>query len=241
MNYDVAALNTVRETRLLIDRYDAWLFDEFRRYVGQRVLEIGCGLGNLLQHFADRDLVVGIEPEADVVQKASQRLTNFPNIHVFDQSITEASALSLSHYKFDTAVTLNVFEHIEDDMLALRHVHELLQPDGVFIIMVPAHQWLYGTMDRSIGHYRRYTKETLRTKLSEVGFQVISQKYINTVGALGWWFNGRVLRRPVPPAGQLQVFNPIVPIIRAVETSIPPPFGMTVMTIARRAGVVNAD
>ena len=231
---DDAALQTVRETRLLIDQCDAWLFDEFSPYMGQRVLEIGCGLGNQIRYFIDRELIVGIDSCRESIYEDEQKFLDYPAVKVFNLSITDPDVLSLTDFEFDTAISVNVFEHIEEDRLAIAHTLSLLQPCGKFILVVPAHPWLYGSMDRSIGHYRRYTKKSLECELVSAGFRVIFQKYINMMGALGWLVNGRILRRRVPPTGQLRLINRLVPALRFFETLINPLFGISLLTISQK-------
>lgn len=141
--------------------------------------------------------------------------------------------MALKGLKFDSAVSLNVFEHIEDDELAIRHTAALLSTGGLFVLIVPAHRWLYGTMDSSIGHYRRYTKILAKDKLERSGFKVVHQKYLNSLGAIGWFVNGRILRREIPPSGQLRIFNKIVPILKFTERLFPPPFGISLMSVAQ--------
>ena len=101
------------------------------------------------------------------------------------------------------------------------------------IVIVPAHGWLYGTMDSSIGHFRRYTKRTMTYKLELAGFVVEKQLYLNVLGALGWFVNGRLLRQTVPPSGQLEWFNRIVPLVSWVERRVRLPIGLSLVSIAR--------
>ena len=234
MEYDEEALQAVRESRLLIDSYDSWLIEELRPYLGQRVLEVGCGLGNLLKHFVDREFVMGIEPSHETVAEAQRKFADHKNVDIRYFSITDPSVLTLQDMKFDSAVSLNVFEHIEDDELAMKHTGLLLKPDSYFVMIVPAHQRLYGTMDSSIGHYRRYTKDMAKEKFEKNGFKVVHQKYLNTLGAMGWYVNGRFLKRTVPPTGQLRMFNKVVPILKAAERAFPPSFGLSLLTVAQR-------
>lgn len=234
MEFDERALDEVRDSRLLIDQYDDWLFDEFKPYVGRRVLEIGCGLGNHFNHFLDRELVLGFDISEDSVAKVRRRFATHPNIRIEHGSITDPRILELAAENVDTAFSLNVFEHIEDDILAIRHTRSLLQPGGFFVLIVPAHPALYGPMDSSIGHYRRYTKGMLRMRLQNAGFTVVATKYLNMLGALGWLVNGRILRRRVPPRAQLRLLNRIIPLARALERLVPAPFGVSLMSVARK-------
>ena len=237
MQFDEQALDEGRKSRLLIDRLADWLFEEFKPHVGQRVLEIGCGLGNHFDHFLDRERLVGFDLSADSVSKVQKQFKQHPNVRVLAISITDPDVLDLQEERFDTAFSLNVFEHIEDDELALSHTHQLLQPGGALILIVPAHQWLYGPMDLSIGYYRRYTKEAMGTKLRAAGFELVLQKHINMVGAFGWLVNGRMLRRTVPPRGQLRLLNGIIPICRGIEQHCHVPFGVSLLSVARKTSV----
>jgi hypothetical protein len=129
---------------------------------------------------------------------------------------------------------LNVFEHIEDDAAALSSTYNILAQGGTLILIVPAHAWLYGSMDSSIGHCRRYTKAMLKQKLDAAGFQTIQLKYINLLGAVGWFINGKLLKRKTPPADQLKLLNRWIPLLQKAETIIKPPFGISLLAIARK-------
>jgi hypothetical protein len=69
--------------------------------------------------------------------------------------------------------------------------------------------------------------------LSEAGFAVESLRFLNRVGALGWWFNSRVLRRRVLPRGQLAAFKWLLPLLQ-FEQRHPPGFGLSLLALARR-------
>jgi len=231
---DPEALHQVRERRLLLDRCDAWLFEEMAPYIGQRVLEVGCGHGNLALHLLDRQVVFGIDVSEDSISAFRQRFTDQPHVQAQVHDITAPRVLELQRFNFDTVIALNVLEHIGPEAEALHHIRQLLMPQGRFVVVVPALPWLYGSMDRSIGHYRRYTAKMLRERLEQAGFSVSFLRYYNLPGVLGWWFNGRVLRQTVPPTGQLRLFNRLVPLVRAVEKRFPMPLGLSLLATAER-------
>lgn len=232
MEYDENAMQTVRETRFLIDEYDKWLFNECEPFLGQRILEIGCGLGNQIRYLLDRELVIGLDNCDDTVSEVQQVFIDFPNIQFTCLNITDPEVITLETLDIDTIISFNCLEHIEDDELAIQNCAKILQPDGKLVLILPAHEWLYGSMDRSIGHYRRYNKEILSKKLEQNGFNVIQQKYVNLMGALGWYLNGRVLGRKVPPSSQLRLANKIFPITRKFEDMMEPPIGVSLLTIS---------
>jgi SAM-dependent methyltransferase len=225
------ALREVREARFLIDRVDEWLIEVILPWMGQRVLEVGCGWGNMAQRLApDRRLWVAIDNDQESVQHV--REMRIPNVDVVWQDICDPSVLGLCEHSFDTVLSLNVLEHIVDDKIALGHMRQLLRRGGRLILVVPAHDCLYGSMDKAIGHCRRYTKQSLQAKLNEVGFSLPYSCYLNAIGGLGWLVAGRILRRKTPPRGQLRLFNALVPYLRWAESILPPPFGVSLVVIA---------
>lgn len=231
---DDSALQQVREDRFLIDAYDAWLLEEISPYLGKRILEIGCGLGNLIRYLKDKEFVLGIDTSLESIVNLRSQYKGSPNLSFEHADITESKILQYDKYRFDTVVSLNTLEHISNDELALKHSLRLLLPKGYLILIVPAHQWLYGTMDASIGHYRRYSKKDLLSKLTALGFKVKMQKYINAAGAVGWFINGRIIRQRVPPQNQLKIMNLVVPSLKRLERSINMPIGISIITIAER-------
>jgi SAM-dependent methyltransferase len=234
LEYSEEALQEVRERRLLIDQVDRWLYDEISPYLGQRVLEVGCGLGNLARLLADRELYIGTDVSENSVTHVRELYRSQPQVRAFVADVTGPEFGRLARFGLDTVVSLNVFEHVGDDLLALRNACQVLQPGGTVILVVPAHQRLYGTMDRAIGHYRRYDKRTMELKLAGAGLTPVLQKYINALGALGWFLNGRILRQQVPPSGQLRSFNRLVPFLRRVEGMVDMPFGISLLAVARK-------
>lgn len=230
---DEWAMQQVRERRFLINRLDEWVYDLISPYLGQRILEVGCGMGNLVRALMTRELVVGIDLEPRVISHLRQAYHDQLNLRFHSYDISDPKVVELASYSFDTIVSLNVLEHVKDDSLALAHMRQLIAPTGNLVLIVPAHSWLYGTMDRAIGHYRRYDKTRMAEKLSEAGFKSVMQTYMNSLGALGWCINGRILRQTVPPSGQLKLFNLITPVLRAMEKAFPVPFGISLVTVAK--------
>ena len=137
---------------------------------------------------------------------------------------------------FDTAICINVLEHIEDDLLACRLTYEMLRPSGHFSIVVPALPILYGTIDEAVGHFRRYTRGSLREVLEAAGFEVVRCRYMNCVGVPGWFLTNRILKQQSQSTKQVRFFDTyVVPITRRIEALLPPPFGMSVVGIARKS------
>lgn len=234
MEYSATALQKVREDRLLLNAVDQWLYEEISPYLGQRILEIGCGLGNFARHLTDRSFYLGTEISAESIEEVRGVFIDHPNMQFAVADATADSFTAFGRHEIDTIFSLNVFEHIEDHEAALRNAVQVLRPGGHLILVVPAHMWLYGTIDRAIGHYRRYNKGMLTALYQQVGLTCLNQKYINALGALGWWANGRLRREETPPSGQLRLFNRVVPMIKWAERTVPPPFGISVLAVGKK-------
>lgn len=230
------ALAEVRSSRLLINRLDEWLFDEIKPDLGRRIIEIGCGHGNFTEFFlsCDNDLVFTTDIDPESVDNVLRRYGTDTRLTAKVHNVCDPVSVEIRDARADTVFSLNVLEHIEDDRLALANIAGMLVPGGKAIIIVPAHDWAYGTMDKSIGHYRRYTKKSIRERMQEAGFGVERQSYMNLLGLLGWFVNARILRKQIPPNGQLRLFNKLVPAIRTFERALPPPAGISVLTVATR-------
>ena len=234
MEYSEAALQKVREDRLLIDAVDQWLYEEIEPYLGQRILEIGCGLGNFAHHLTDRNLYLGTETSVDSIEHVSRVFADHANMLFAVADATAPGFVDFGRLSIDTIFSLNVFEHIEDHETALRNAANVLQPGGRLILVVPAHMALYGSIDRAIGHYRRYDKNMAADLFRQAGLTLVKQKYINALGGLGWWANSRLRKEDTPPSGQLRLFNAVVPVLKAVERTVPAPFGISLLTVGQR-------
>jgi len=113
---------------------------------------------------------------------------------------------------------------------------EVLGPGGVLLVLVPAHPALYGAYDRMEGHFRRYTKRGLRDLISRSGLAMERMYRFNAVGAAGWWMQYRMLRRNIHSQGHFKLLQSILPALKAVESRLKPPIGLSLVAIARKPG-----
>jgi len=180
-------------------------------------------------------LVVGVDTDMASIETLRGIYSGSERVRLFCMDICSDQARSLDRFALDTAISINVLEHVEDDVCALANMGDLVVPGGYVITIVPAHPWLYGSIDRAIGHLRRYDKASMAAALTRAHLVPVMQKYINLAGALGWFVNSRLLRKSVPPTDQLKAFNRMVPLLRRLEQAIPVPVGISLLTIARKA------
>ena len=209
------------------NRYNRWVFDRVRDGLGRRVLEVGCGTGTITDYLLDRELVVGIDVVEDYVRLTARRYRDHANVVILQQDLTESIQI-LRRYGFDSAVSVNVLEHIADDAAAIKAVYDLLPPGGVFALLVPSHPALLGRFDRDIGHHRRYTKRGLRCQASRP-----MPAHWAPVGALGWMVGVRLL-------GQrrlrgVRLYDQLVPLFAALD-GLELPIGLSLTARARKPG-----
>ena len=217
-----------------MDRFNEWLFDTFRPYLGKRVLEVGCGSGNLTYHLIDHcETLIAIDISENYIETIRER---FPpdKVQAFCFDIQDREITKLSRVGIDTIVCLNVLEHIKDDDLALENMFEMLQPGGRLILFVPALKILYGTLDKGLDHYRRYSKGGLSKQLRGKGFIIEKDVYMNFFGIFGWFLNGKIGRRNILPTDQLLLYNKLVPLFRFFEKMTGPPIGQSLLFIANK-------
>jgi glycosyltransferase involved in cell wall biosynthesis len=213
--------------------YNRWILDRFDGYIGRRVLEVGSGTGNMTRLLYGRDLIVATDMEPAYLHILKNRFRRQPTIRVEPLDLEKDDWKALRDTPFDTIVCFNVLEHIEGDLEALRRLYELLAPGGHLLIFVPADQKLFGTLDTQVGHFRRYTAETLERAVSASGFQIRELSYHKMFGRLGWWLNGRVLKRAHIPAAQSRFFDFLVPLLRRLEPKRPRK-GLSLVAVAER-------
>ncbi len=215
--------------------YNRWVFDLLRPHVQGRVLEVGCGTGNITQFLsAHADEVVGIDPVARFIDRFRQRFTGSTSVTSHRCTLAELTPPTQDTSCFDTAVSCNVFEHIEDHVGALTQVATHLRPGGKAVIFVPAGPIAFGRLDKELGHHRRYTIDALRNAMQDAGLEWVEGRYSNAVGLLGWWFNSVVLGKTTVPGDQAIWFNRLVPVLSRLEKLIRLPFGQSVVGVARK-------
>jgi SAM-dependent methyltransferase len=153
--------------------YNQWMFEEIKPYLGRRILEIGSGIGNFTAALASTnpEAIVVTDTSASYLSRLRDRLDGAATISTQVWDLNDPPAERLQNFA-DAAVCLNVLEHIPDDRLALRNILASLAPGGRMVALVPAHRWLFGSLDERLGHCRRYEKFELETRVREAGFEI---------------------------------------------------------------------
>lgn len=200
-------------------RFNRWMFSQFAPYLGEEVLEAGCGIGNLSQFVLAKKRLVSIDNDPFYIERMKNAFGNLSNVTVLEADITSAADMRRASAggRFDGAFSSNVLEHIEDHVGALQCLRSTLKPGGRLVILVPSGPNLYSGVDKTLGHVRRYTESSLRAAMEEGGFRVEKCWGFNRVGGLGWRVSGKILRKTTLSPGQMRLFEWLMPIVRVAE------------------------
>jgi glycosyltransferase involved in cell wall biosynthesis/phospholipid N-methyltransferase len=203
-------------------RFTRWMADVIRPYVGQTVLEIGAGIGNLTEQLIPRVLYWATDINPLYLMYIENVGRNRPYMKV---GFTDAEKVATypEHQKFDTVICLNVVEHLADDRGAMMNIRSALDAGGRAIILVPCGPGLYGTLDEVLGHQRRYTRQSLEKLVISSNFELEKMIEFNRVGVVAWWLNGRLLRRRTFGLWQIKALNFMTPVFRAIDKVLPLP------------------
>ncbi|HWG58342.1 MAG TPA: bifunctional glycosyltransferase/class I SAM-dependent methyltransferase [Candidatus Acidoferrales bacterium] len=203
-------------------RFNQWMADAIRPYLGERVLEIGAGIGKMSQHLMPRALYWATDVNPLYVDSLAKLRTNRPYMHAAYADAAAAETLP-DEQTFDTVVCLNVVEHLQDDVAALRNFHGTIEEGGRAIILVPNGPALYGSFDELLGHCRRYTRQQLAAVAEQAGFRVERMLSFNRPGTIAWWLNACVLKRRSFGRMQIASLNLLTPLFRILDPWLPLP------------------
>lgn len=212
-------------------RYRKWQIDTVRPYCGRTVLEVGPGMGHFAAELDELglDRLVLADTEAYALERLRERYAGRDDVEVVELKVPGPVRIG---DPVETIVAMNVIEHIENDVGAMRDLATALAPGGRLIIWVPGYPSLYGDFDRKVGHVRRHTPATLRAAVQAAGLDVRVCRPINLLGGLGWWLAVRRGGVGYPKPWLVWVYDRVgIPVSRLLERIVRPPFGQTVFCI----------
>jgi SAM-dependent methyltransferase len=182
---------------------------------------------------AGRKRYVATDIDREHLERLASRLPNRPNLEIAELDAAVAENHAAFQGQMDTVICLNVLEHIEDDLAALRNIRSMLDDGGCAIILVPCGQSIYNSLDEELGHFRRYSEDQLRERMTAAGFDVDTILRFNRASRPGWWFNGTVLKRRTISRLQLKNFDRMVWLLRRIDARLPWP-QTSIIGIGRR-------
>ena len=160
---------------------------------GDNVFDVGCGPGHFLFLVQKQGYeAVGLEADPQLIALGEKLYAGF------DFEIYNGNAENLKVDKqFDNITLIDVLEHIKEDKLVVCRLKNNLCDTGRLILVIPSHPVLYGIRDRSIGHYRRYSKQQIVDLLKSCGMKPIKIRHWNALGFIPFFVSEKIFRSPL--------------------------------------------
>ncbi len=217
-----------------ISRYLSWNLSIFPIKDQKQFLDLGCGPGLYFYEIMryNPKLYYAVDYSERFLSEIDKLFENrqYCKSHQLDLTVPGAADY-LKGYKFDYVLCFDVLEHIDDEKQFLKNIYSIMATceSGYLLLRVPAIQAIYGENDKAIGHYRRYSAESIKKLLCDCSFKIEMIRYQNIIGIVPWYIIGNILKRPVAAlANEAKIFNYIVPAIKFIESVIPPPIGLSI-------------
>jgi len=221
------------------DRFNKWMFETILPFCAGSILEVGSGIGNISHFFLESGLRITLSDirshYCDVLKNTFSGAKTLEEILLINLADRDFENTYVKYREtFNTVFALNVVEHIQDDRSAIRNCRFLLKKGGKLIILVPAYQMLFNNFDMELGHFRRYTKHSLKSLFVENEFEVIHSQYFNMIGILGWFVSGKLMGKKSIPKGQMGLYNKLVPVFRIMDKITFQRIGLSVIAVGRK-------
>lgn len=216
------------------ERFNRWMYDQIKHHLKGEILEIGSGIGNISKLVIESDHFITLSDYSkEYCEILKEKFATNKNV----RSVIQIDLLhpdfekKFSAYKemFDSIFLLNVIEHIEDDKLSVKNCRYLLKAGGHLILLAPAYSWLFGTFDKQLGHFRRYTIRSISELLRSQNFDILSGSYFNITGIAGWFLFGKIFRRRMLGKGEMTAFNSIVPFAKLTDKILAKKAGLSII------------
>ncbi len=205
-----------------------------RKYIQGDVLEVGAGMGSNTRLLCRSQYSkwLCLEPDNELFHALEQSidLNGITNCYARNGTVD----ILKNEQFFDSILYIDVLEHIRNDKEEVIKASQHLKANGNLVILGPAHQWLFTPFDAAIGHYRRYSKPTLKAVLPD-DIEVIKLAYLDCVGLLASLGNKLVLRQSRPTFQQIKVWDKfMVPISRRLDPALGYKLGKSILLVGRK-------
>jgi SAM-dependent methyltransferase len=216
------------------NKFNAWMYSKVKPYLGEDNLEVGSGIGNISSFVVNDGYKLIFSDLRD--QYLEVLKAKYPKNPTLELDLVDSDFRTRYvnlQGKFDCIFAMNVIEHIENDRLALENINWLLKPGGSMFILVPAYMALYNGFDKILEHYRRYTLNSLISVLPESN--ILEKKfYFNSIGILGWYIFGTILKRRTISEGNMSIYNLILPIVKVMDFLVQGKIGLSAIVVSRK-------
>ena len=216
--YGRAFLNNLTGT----PQYLSWLARVLRPHLGDTVLELGAGIGNIAGRLMGRRVhYVAAERDPLYLHALNNRFLRTPNVAVLKLDPERPEDFRAAGGPFDTVLCVNLLEYVDEPAGVIESAASVLKKGGSIVVLAPQSRSLYGSMDKMLGHQRRFSKSELRALLEKSGVSVRRVYQLNKIATPAWWLYGKLLRRKQINKVMLKIFDKTVWFWRRVDGLLP--------------------
>ena len=223
-------LNHVLKYFDLAKNYRTYQLDLIKNFIGNKILEIGPGNGEIIEHFInDERKITLIDNDTEMCKVLNEKFKGCENIKILNSEINSVNE------KFNSILYMDVIEHIENDIDELDRACNLLSDSGKLIIIVPAFNFLFSDFDKDVGHYRRYYKKNFLEYTKNKKLKILSLKYFDSIGffilCLSKLLNFKGRNNAVIG---IKVWNLLMPLSRLIDKLFFHQFGKSLICVIQK-------
>jgi len=214
--------------------FNKWLASCLRPYLGNNVLEVGAGIGTMTLEFLPTEHYTCSDNDPFNIMTLKNMFMNRPNVDVLQLDIENKKEILKLSMHYDSVLCLNVLEHLQNDSGALKNMNELLVEGGRLLLVVPNSPYFYNSLDKTLGHVKRYKVQDIKNLLGISGFKIKHLKTLNKIGMLGWFINGGLLKRTRFSKIELKIYDCFVWFWKLVDPVLPWP-GQSIIAVGEKS------
>jgi SAM-dependent methyltransferase len=214
-------------------QYLSWVAATVRPHLGDTVLEVGAGIGNIAGRLIGRRMLyAAVEKDPLYLHALRNRFLRTPHVKVQRLDPAAPADFEAVEDRFDTALCLNVLEYLDDPDTTIDAFRRVLKPGGNLVVLVPQGVGLFGKVDQTMGHKRRFRRRELEELLVRHGFGVEKVYDLNKSGAPPWWLYSRLAGSRRIHKVILKIFYKTVLLWRLLDPVLPWP-GLSLIAVGR--------
>ena len=227
--YGRGSLNNIAGT----PQYVTWMTSLLRPHMRDTVLELGAGIGNIAGRLMGKRLhYIAAEKDTLYLHALRNRFLRTPSVSVLALDPSSPADFDRVTEPVETVLCLNVLEHAPDPKATLLNIRKIMTQDGSLLVLVPQGNGLYGSIDKTLGHRRRFSEGETRELLEGCGFEVQHLYQLNKIGTPPWFFYGKILGRRHISKVTLKIFDKTVWLWKRIDWILPW-HGLSLVVVAR--------
>ena len=215
-------------------KYHGLIWKKIEPFTGGRILEIGSGRGNFACQLQKKEFFILSDYNSGFISRLREKLGNITNKEIMYLDAEDISSDEIEYLRtkrIDTIICVHVIEHIYDDIICVKNLSRALNPGGKIIIIGPAYNFLFSSLDREYGHYRRYNSKSMNNLAKKTGLLISHLSYFNFLGIFGWFFLHKLFKKKRLSHASLIIFQTILPLARFLDALFFKSIGLSVLAV----------